>query len=153
MENCNFYLEYESRKKSAGLGFVLTLFLGPIGLFYSNSKAAWIVSILTYGPVIYNLLNVDLYSLFYIGLSLGLLVWVSLMFFISIILSLTCISNYNKELARELIEGKKEKFSYIDKKQETAISKEISSGANILYLLVWAFIIIFAGLSIAKMLL
>jgi hypothetical protein len=88
--------------KSVGIGILLTLLLGPIGLFYST---VWGGMIMTFGPIL-------ALVIFFLGLSFGnefiqaifgvtfIVIWV-FWWLICIIWSVIAVNQYNKKIMKQ----------------------------------------------------
>jgi|GEM_PF-1171515 len=90
--------------KSVGVGILLTLLLGPIGLFYSS---VWGGIIMTFGPIIFIVI-------FFLGMSIEseiiqlmagitIIIFWALWWLICIIWSAIAISNYNRRIISQSI--------------------------------------------------
>jgi len=93
-------LKYEIKKKKTWVAFLLTLFLGPFGLFYTGKWVAALIMVL-----------LELYQIFNYAdnaLSLNLMsfshniMYIVTIYFISLVLAPILTASYNSDLSKEM---------------------------------------------------
>ena len=93
-------LKYEIKKKKTWVAFLLTLFLGPFGLFYTGNWVAALIMVL-----------LELYQIFNYAdnaLSLNLMsfshniMYIVTIYFISLVLAPILTASYNSDLSKEM---------------------------------------------------
>ena len=93
-------LKYEIKKKKTWVAFLLTLFLGPFGLFYTGKWVAALIMVLLELYQIFNYADNAL-SLNLMSLSHNIMYIVTI-YFISLVLAPILTASYNSDLSKEM---------------------------------------------------
>ena len=93
-------LKYEIKKKKTWVSFLLTLFLGPFGLFYIGKWVAALIMVLLELYQIFNYTNNAL-SLNLVSFSHNIM-YIVAMYFISLVLAPILTASYNSDLSKEM---------------------------------------------------
>ncbi len=93
-------LKYEIKKKKTWVAFLLTLFLGPFGLFYTGKWVAALIMVLLELYQIFNYTNNAL-SLNLVSFSHNIM-YIVAMYFISLVLAPILTASYNSDLSKEM---------------------------------------------------
>lgn len=93
-------LKYEVKKKKTWIAFLLTLFLGPFGLFYTGKWVAALIMVLLELYQIFNYAD-NVLSLNLMSFSHNIMYIVTI-YFISLVLAPILTASYNSDLSKEM---------------------------------------------------